>query len=236
MSRIVDLTGERFGRLTVLGVGKPRETASGRTLIEWICQCDCGKKVSVPGDYLKRGKTRSCGCLKRDETLSRCKKENKYSVCEETVYVELANTHNTMKIDRSDWEEWAKYYCWSENMYGYAKAHEADRKNPILLHALILPECPDGMVRDHINGDRLDNRRANLRIVSVKQNSQNKGARKLSKSGVNGVVWDKRSGKWYVQIKVDGKNKYLGRFSDIKDAISTRKQAEINYFGEYRRK
>ena len=55
-----DLTGERFGQLTVLG---PAEDVEGRE--HWLCRCDCGKEKIVWGSSLKKGTTRSCGCLRR---------------------------------------------------------------------------------------------------------------------------------------------------------------------------
>ena len=61
-ARSIDLTGERFGRLTVLFrivQGKPGD-------IVWRCKCDCGKKVDVRASLLRRGDTRSCGCLQRE--------------------------------------------------------------------------------------------------------------------------------------------------------------------------
>ena len=58
MSRKVDLTGLRFGRLVVL-----RDTLERRNHnIMWECVCDCGKTVIVNGGFLKLGKTKSCGC------------------------------------------------------------------------------------------------------------------------------------------------------------------------------
>lgn len=58
MSRKIDLTGKRFGKLTVIGEAGHR----GKELA-WLCQCDCGNKTVVIGNNLKRGHTKSCGCL-----------------------------------------------------------------------------------------------------------------------------------------------------------------------------
>lgn len=58
-----DLTGQKFGRLTVLGIDETKETR--KTF--WICQCDCGNLKSVRADYLQSGGVKSCGCLKRDQ-------------------------------------------------------------------------------------------------------------------------------------------------------------------------
>lgn len=59
---IKDLTGQRFGRLTVIGI-KPTETRK----TYWICQCDCGNLKTVRSDSLQCGAVRSCGCLKKEQ-------------------------------------------------------------------------------------------------------------------------------------------------------------------------
>lgn len=63
MGRLIDLTGQRFGRLTVV-----RRVANrpGSRSAWWLCKCDCGKAPEVSGDHLRRGGTRSCGCLQRE--------------------------------------------------------------------------------------------------------------------------------------------------------------------------
>ncbi len=55
-----DLTGKKFGRLTVIGPVSEKEEGSGRL---WECKCDCGNISICSGDYLRKGTTRSCGCL-----------------------------------------------------------------------------------------------------------------------------------------------------------------------------
>ena len=56
----IDLTGQQFGRLTVI---KEDPTRDKKGNVKWICKCDCGNIVSVRGDKLRNGHTRSCGCL-----------------------------------------------------------------------------------------------------------------------------------------------------------------------------
>lgn len=62
MSRIIDLTGQRFGKYTVI---KRDETKpKGKTCkVYWICQCDCGREIITSAYTLKIGKCNSCGCL-----------------------------------------------------------------------------------------------------------------------------------------------------------------------------
>ena len=63
----VDLTGQRFGRLTV----ERFETQNARGQSLWQCRCSCGAVTTVHGYNLKRGYTRSCGCFNREESLAR---------------------------------------------------------------------------------------------------------------------------------------------------------------------
>ena len=65
----IDLTGERFGRLVVI---ERAENRRGKT--RWLCKCDCGKIKVIEGDTLKRGTTKSCGCLLSESTRNRMKK------------------------------------------------------------------------------------------------------------------------------------------------------------------
>ncbi len=66
MSQLCDLTGQRFGRLTVLYRAPNKIDASGRRRVYWTCQCDCGNIVDVNADNVKHGRQRSCGCYKRE--------------------------------------------------------------------------------------------------------------------------------------------------------------------------
>jgi hypothetical protein len=64
MKHLIDLAGQRFGRLTVVSYGKNAREG-------WFCRCDCGVEWFVPSGSLRNGSTRSCGCLKRDEMSQR---------------------------------------------------------------------------------------------------------------------------------------------------------------------
>ena len=66
MSKLIDLTGQKFGRLTVLHKDAERITKSGSY---WICQCECGKTKSVKSSSLRRGEIQSCGCLRNERSV-----------------------------------------------------------------------------------------------------------------------------------------------------------------------
>lgn len=82
---------------------------------------------------------------------------------------------------------------------------------------------------DHINHNKIDNRWCNLRLVSHQENHRNMPIQLNNKSGHNGIYWHKSANKWCSMIKVNGKNKYLGLFKNIKQAIQARKDAELYY-------
>jgi hypothetical protein len=85
-------------------------------------------------------------------------------------------------------------------------------------------EWPSGLI-DHINGDRADNRIANLRVVDDAGNARNSARPKRNTSGVTGVYWFKRDSKWFVKVTFEKKARHIGYFDDLDDAIAARDAA-----------
>lgn len=85
---------------------------------------------------------------------------------------------------------------------------------------------------DHINRIRTDNRIANLRDVTRKQNNQNRSTQSNNTSGHIGIYWHKRDSKWVASIMHNQKLIHLGYFTDIEDAIAARKAAEKLYWAD----
>lgn len=90
---------------------------------------------------------------------------------------------------------------------------------------MVYGSIPEGMVIDHIDHDRSNNRLDNLRLTTVKGNGRNLKMNIKNKSGVTGVRWEESRNKWVSYIRVDGKTKFLGRFDLLEDAIMARKIA-----------
>lgn len=88
---------------------------------------------------------------------------------------------------------------------------------------------------DHINHNRLDNRKINLRPVSSHQNAMNMGKKNTNKSGVTGVRREKTVGdpKWTASITYNYKNNWLGSYNTFDEAVQARLEGEIKFFGEY---
>lgn len=110
-------------------------------------------------------------------------------------------------VDESDFKVLSKYF-WSVGSHGYATGSVSGKNK--LLHR-VLTECPQGMEVDHVNGNRLDNRRSNLRICSRLQNAKN-GSGHMSKPVPFKGVFRAMSGRWRAQIKSDGVLYHLGVF------------------------
>ena len=101
-----------------------------------------------------------------------------------------------------------------------------------VIWALFYGQVPDQQI-DHINGNRLDNRIANLRLASNAQNSRNCGLSKNNTSGITGVVFHKYAKKWLAQIMLNRQRIYLGLYDTIEMAAAARKKAETQYFGQF---
>lgn len=103
--------------------------------------------------------------------------------------------------------------------------HRAHRIIWLMVHG----RWPAGAI-DHINRDPHDNRLVNLREASPFENAQNAGLSRLNKSGVTGVRFDGRDGRWLAQIRTGGRKVELGRYRSKEDAIRARQQAEAKYY------
>jgi hypothetical protein len=82
---------------------------------------------------------------------------------------------------------------------------------------------------DHRNHNRLDNRWVNLRLTSHQENQKNRSISANNKSGFNGVSWHKDRNKWVANIRINGKQKNLGYFKELAEAIDARQEANIKY-------
>lgn len=70
MNKNLDLTGQRFGKLVVIARDSSAPCGSGKH-IKYLCMCDCGRKVSVFSNHLKRGISKSCGCFRSESIKQR---------------------------------------------------------------------------------------------------------------------------------------------------------------------
>ncbi len=132
-----------------------------------------------------------------------------YNVKNEVIYKTKIDLEDIFKVKKFKWK----------NSHGYVT------NSKHRLHRYIM-NCPEGMVVDHINHDKTDNRKNNLRICSYSQNAMNN-------SKTKGVTWDKSRNKWRAELMLNYKHVYSKRFEKKEDAIKARKDAEKKYFKEF---
>ena len=87
---------------------------------------------------------------------------------------------------------------------------------------------PAGQI-DHINGDRSDNRIANLREATAQENSRNRRLRAVNSSGHNGICWEPQTRRWRVRIKDGGRDVHIGYFHDLSEAVEARQKANSKF-------
>lgn len=233
MGRIKDLTGKRFGSLTVLKRAEDKVYSSGRKAVQWLCRCDCKEEneVIVTGDNLKGGNVQSCGCLLYNKNS---KLHKKYNVYDLTGNYGIGYTFKGEKFyfDLDDYDK-IKNYCWYTDSKGYIISH-GDKKQGykvVQMHMLVT-NCKDGLLVDHINHKVYDNRKLNLRVVTNSQNQMNSSIRRDNTSGIKGVSFDKLTGKWIAYITINKEN-YRKEFETFEDAVKQREKWTEKHFGEF---
>lgn len=233
MGRFVDLTGERFGRLTVIGRDKDYISPKGQKKAQWLCVCDCNKDkiISVVGGSLSRGFTQSCGCIAKEKSIKASKKYNEYDLTK-SHGIGYTSEGSEFYFDIADYDKIKNIYWFTDNA-GYIAGWN---KGKITRLHRVVSDDPQGMDVDHINHDLKDNRKSNLRICTHHQNSMNQKIRKNNKSGVTGVNFSKAANKWRAYINYNREQIYLGCFDCREDAIQARQVAEQKYFKEFANK
>ena len=105
----------------------------------------------------------------------------------------------------------------------------------IRLHRVIMGDC-SGCEIDHINGNGLDNRRANLRVASHGENMRNRRINTNNSSGYKGVCWCERSSQWLAQIRISGRRRHLGYFPTKEAAGEAYAKAAAELHGDFVRR
>lgn len=237
MSNFKDMTGQTFGQLTVIERTENREYPNGGKEARWLCKCSCGSMCIKLGSNLRRGYSTSCGCLKipriRDKALLRGHKGNRYEFNGDVGKC-YGNTSDRFFIfDTEDYDK-IKDYTWYIEKTGYV--HTQLKNNDVIwvqLHRLIM-DCPDDMVVDHINRKPWDNRKCNLRICTQRQNNINRRFNQApTNTGVMGVTLQK-SGKYGVEMKINGKKEWFGSYNTLEEAKQVRLDVEKKYWGEFK--
>jgi len=215
MSKIFDLTGKKFGRLTV--IGRDVDDKNGREMLS--CMCECGKKVIIRGDSVKSGNTKSCGCLFKDGSAQR-----------------LSSTTHGMHGT-------PEYYAWNNMVqrcinpkncnyknYGKRGIEVSDRWLKFDNFFEDMGIKPEGLTIERIDNDK-GYYKENCKWDTQAEQVRNQRLRKTNTSGIKGVYYAKMVKKYRARIQVGAECFDLGYYDNIEDAAIAREKAEEKYWG-----
>ena len=144
-----------------------------------------------------------------NETLIFLKKRNG------EILVSLIDTEDLDKLIKFD----IRFYLWKEKNIDRYYVVGGENKTTVQMHRIIM-DTPKGEVVDHMYGNTLDNRKKNLRNVSVSENMQNRVTLPSNnKSGVIGVFYSEKKKRWVVQVSINKKRKHVGYFINKEEAM-----------------
>lgn len=119
-------------------------------------------------------------------------------------------------------------FYWSHSRWGYPRRRDRTGKGVLMHREIMGLALGDPRHVDHINRDRFDNRRENLRFVNQLENSQNQGSRGRTSSH-RGVSFRTRDAKWVVNHKIGGKHYYSGAFDTEEEAVAVARAFRVQH-------
>lgn len=232
MRRAVDVSGRKFGRLSVL---HSERDSSGKLVWRWIC--DCGNTGACVSWCLTSGNTTSCGCYRTEKNGQRKAPEHSVERAADGSVVFWVGEGVRVRLSSED-EVLARRYHWSvlsnsSKPYIYRRASGRH----VLLHREVLSRVGVDLRSkddvDHVDGDASNNLRTNLRLATRSQNNYNRGATKANRCGYKGVSFDQRRGLWKARIKIGKKVHFLGRFDNLLEAVLAYDRAAYTGHGDF---
>jgi hypothetical protein len=220
--RIKDLTGEVFGKLTVLRLAESR----GRRTYYWLCRCECGGDKIIRGSHLKSRATTSCGkCPNRFEHVA--------DGVTTIIWLERRNGESLpCLIDTADYLL-VKDHHWSPSRQPHTTYAVSSGGVKVRMHRLLVSCLKRSQNPDHNNLDGLDNRRRNLRVGTRSQDNANRRTKNSELGKYKGV--QRQGNRFLAFIKFKRKGIRLGMFDSPHDAARVYNAAAIKYFGEFAR-
>jgi hypothetical protein len=137
-------------------------------------------------------------------------------------------------VDDVDYERLVCLGNWRIGNSGYAEIQTSinGKEVTILMHRVVM-DAKKGKQVDHIDSNRLNNQKENLRFSTQQQNVWNARPRKNCTSKFKGICWSKNAKKWRAQIKVDGKTKHIGYFDSEVNAANAYDEKAGSFFGQF---
>ena len=208
-----------------------KETGLSDQLITYYCKQGKIKwqfidgKIQVPLEEVKRLRNGKLPGNFRRGVL----RPSKINIYPDHIGIIANNTGNEFMFDL-DMRDIAKEHGWSENGSGYLGARIASM--PMSAHYLVIGIPPEGYIVDHRDRNRKNNKRNNLRFITISQNAMNSMLCSNNSSGFRGVSWDKNRKKWHASLRHFGKTLNIGRFSSAVEAAVAYDRKVFELFGD----
>lgn len=142
--------------------------------------------------------------------------------------------NRSAQVDDEDYK-WLMLWKWHYHFTGYARKHDDNDNHKIIDMHRFINNTPEGMSTDHVDGNRLNNQKINLRTCTHAQNIMNSRKMKKGSSVYKGVHWSTRSNCWYARIVFNYKLIHLGVFKNEKKAGLAYNNKAKELFGEFAR-
>lgn len=146
-------------------------------------------------------------------------------------YIQLSQGKKAI-VDDEDFEELNKWKWHFNDGYACRWEYLDNKPKKIRMHRFLANTLPD-FETDHINQNKLDNRKENLRNCTKAENRMNRTKYKTNTSGIKGVYFHKRDKIWTAQLGIAGKRIHLGYFEVKEKATEAYNNASLKYHGEF---
>ena len=160
-------------------------------------------------------------------------KGNEYIFFDDCVIGKTSNNEKCFIIDKEDYD-YAKYFTWYQNTDGYITTviNQKDISIRLYLHILVMNAINSDKIIDHINNKKQDNRKQNLRFVTYTENRMNIPVSQNKKSKLpKGITL--KDGKYQVRIGYMNKQLYLGRYTNLEEAVKVYNDKAEELYKEY---
>lgn len=154
--------------------------------------------------------------------------------------IKLFDTYGVLTVDGTEFlfdiEDLSiiKSRHWYKDKDGYlASCYTYNRRRCFVMFHRLVMKAERGQTVDHINRNRADNRKKNLRCCSKFENNLNRGLKSTNKSGYIGVHFDNKRNKWIANITYNKKRIFIGRYKTKQEAVKARIQKELELFKEF---
>lgn len=224
MARKIDLTGQRFGRLTVTGLG---ERINDRKA--WNCTCECGTKVTIRQYSLTGGNTNSCGCLNKELVSELGKKNAVDEVCNKYGRLTVIKKANVQDNSHVKWL--CECICGNKTIVDSSNLRSGRVKSCGCLSREVARETIlETNSKREYTSETIKYAHESLRLKEGTSLTMIGKSETTAKSGVRGVYWNKSLNMWVAQLTLKGTRLLDKAFSNKQDAINARKEAEEEYF------